>query len=386
MNITDSIRYIGVNDREIDLFEGHYDVPNGMAYNSYVILDDKIAVMDSVDANFGEEWLKNLADALGGRKPDYLIIQHMEPDHSANIGRFVEAYPDAVLVGNAKTFAMLGQFFPEMELPADRKLTVKDGETLSLGSHVLTFIFAAMVHWPEVMFTYDAADKVLFTADALGKFGTLDTDEDWACEARRYYFGIVGKYGMQVQAVLKKAAALEIAAICPLHGPILSENLDYYLGLYQTWSSYGVESEGIAICYNSVYGNTKKAVEALAELLTAKGCPKVAVTDLARDDMAEAVEDAFRYGKLVLAGTTYNNGVFPCMRTFIEELTERNYQNRRIGIIENGSWAPTAAKGMKAMFEKSKNITFTETTVTIKSAMKDADRAALEALADEMMA
>ncbi len=386
MNITDSIRYIGVNDREIDLFEGHYDVPNGMAYNSYVILDDKIAVMDSVDANFGEEWLKNLADALGGRKPDYLIIQHMEPDHSANIGRFVEAYPDAVLVGNAKTFAMLGQFFPEMELPADKKLTVKDGETLSLGSHVLTFIFAAMVHWPEVMFTYDAADKVLFTADAFGKFGTLDTDEDWACEARRYYFGIVGKYGMQVQAVLKKAAALEIGTICPLHGPILSENLDYYLGLYQTWSSYGVESEGIAICYNSVYGNTKKAVEALAELLTAKGCPKVAVTDLARDDMAEAVEDAFRYGKLVLAGTTYNNGVFPCMRTFIEELTERNYQNRRIGIIENGSWAPTAAKGMKAMFEKSKNITFTETTVTIKSAMKDADRAALEALADEMMA
>ena len=386
MNITDSIRYIGVNDREIDLFEGHYDVPNGMAYNSYVILDDKIAVMDSVDANFGEEWLKNLADALGGRKPDYLIIQHMEPDHSANIGRFVEAYPDAVLVGNAKTFAMLGQFFPEMELPADRKLTVKDGETLSLGSHVLTFIFAAMVHWPEVMFTYDAADKVLFTADAFGKFGTLDTDEDWACEARRYYFGIVGKYGMQVQAVLKKAAALEIGTICPLHGPILSENLDYYLGMYQTWSSYGVESEGIAICYNSVYGNTKKAVEALAELLTAKGCPKVAVTDLARDDMAEAVEDAFRYGKLVLAGTTYNNGVFPCMRTFIEELTERNYQNRRIGIIENGSWAPTAAKGMKAMFEKSKNITFTETTVTIKSAMKDADRAALEALADEMMA
>ncbi|MBR1898297.1 MAG: FprA family A-type flavoprotein [Oscillospiraceae bacterium] len=386
MNITDSIRYIGVNDRELDLFEGHYDVPNGMAYNSYVILDDKIAVMDSVDANFGEEWLKNLADALGGRKPDYLIIQHMEPDHSANIGRFVEAYPDAVLVGNAKTFAMLGQFFPEMELPADKKLTVKDGETLSLGSHVLTFIFAAMVHWPEVMFTYDAADKVLFTADAFGKFGTLDTDEDWACEARRYYFGIVGKYGMQVQAVLKKAAALEIGTICPLHGPILSENLDYYLGLYQTWSSYGVESEGIAICYNSVYGNTKKAVEALAELLTAKGCPKVAVTDLARDDMAEAVEDAFRYGKLVLAGTTYNNGVFPCMRTFIEELTERNYQNRRIGIIENGSWAPTAAKGMKAMFEKSKNITFTETTVTIKSAMKDADRAALEALADEMMA
>ena len=386
MNITDSIRYIGVNDREIDLFEGHYDVPNGMAYNSYVILDDKIAVMDSVDANFGEEWLKNLADALGGRKPDYLIIQHMEPDHSANIGRFVEAYPDAVLVGNAKTFAMLGQFFPEMELPADKKLTVKDGETLSLGSHVLTFIFAAMVHWPEVMFTYDAADKVLFTADAFGKFGTLDTDEDWACEARRYYFGIVGKYGMQVQAVLKKAAALEIGTICPLHGPILSENLDYYLGLYQTWSSYGVESEGIAICYNSVYGNTKKAVEALAELLTAKGCPKVAVTDLARDDMAEAVEDAFRYGKLVLAGTTYNNGVFPCMRTFIEELTERNYQNRRIGIIENGSWAPTAAKGMKAIFEKSKNITFTEPTVTIKSAMKDADRAALEALADEMMA
>ena len=385
-SITNDIRYIGVNDHVLDLFEGQYDVPNGMAYNSYVILDEKVAVFDSVDAKFGQEWLGELAAALGGRKPDYLIIQHMEPDHSANIALFVQTYPDAVLVGNAKTFGLLGQFYPDLTVPAEKMRTVKDGETLSLGRHELKFVFAPMVHWPEVMFTYDSTDKVLFSADAFGKFGALDVEEDWACEARRYYFGIVGKYGQQVQAVLKKAAALDIQTICPLHGPVLTENLDYYLGLYQTWSSYGAESEGICIAYTSVYGHTKEAVEQLAAMLTEKGCPKVAVTDLARDDMAEAVEDAFRYGTLVLASTTYNNDVFPFMRTFIEWLTERNYQNKRIGIIENGSWAPTAGKTMKGLFEKSKNITFMDTTVTIKSALNDTSRAALAALADELMA
>ena len=385
-SITNDIRYIGVNDHVLDLFEGQYDVPNGMAYNSYVILDEKVAVFDSVDARFGQEWLGELAAALDGRKPDYLIIQHMEPDHSANIALFVQTYPDAVLVGNAKTFGLLGQFYPDLTVPAEKMRTVKDGETLSLGRHELKFVFAPMVHWPEVMFTYDSTDKVLFSADAFGKFGALDVEEDWACEARRYYFGIVGKYGQQVQAVLRKAAALDIQTICPLHGPVLTEDLGYYLGLYQTWSTYGAESEGICIAYTSVYGHTKEAVEQLAAMLTEKGCPKVAVTDLARDDMAEAVEDAFRYGTLVLASTTYNNDVFPFMRTFIEWLTERNYQNKRIGIIENGSWAPTAGKTMKGLFEKSKNITFMDTTVTIKSALNDTSRAALAALADELMA
>ncbi len=384
--ITNDIRYIGVNDHQLDLFEGQYDVPNGMAYNSYVILDEKIAVFDSVDANFGEEWLKNLADALGGRKPDYLIIQHMEPDHSANILRFAEAYPEAILVGNAKTFVMLGQFFEHLTLADDRKLVVKDGDTLSLGKHELKFVFAPMVHWPEVMFTYDSTDKVLFSADAFGKFGALDVEEDWACEARRYYFGIVGKYGMQVQNVLKKAAALDIQTICPLHGPVLNENLGYYLDLYNTWSSYGVESEGICIAYTSVYGHTKEAAELLEKALIARGCPKVAITDLAREDMAEAVEDAFRYGKLVLATTTYNGDIFPFMKHFIDDLTERGYQNRTIGLIENGTWAPMAAKIMKGMFEKSKNLTFTETTVTIKSALNQQNREQIAALADELMA
>ncbi|MBQ4465299.1 MAG: FprA family A-type flavoprotein [Oscillospiraceae bacterium] len=384
--ITNDIRYIGVNDHQLDLFEGQYDVPNGMAYNSYVILDEKIAVFDSVDANFGEEWLKNLADALGGRKPGYLIIQHMEPDHSANILRFAEAYPEAILVGNAKTFVMLGQFFEHLTLADDRKLVVKDGDTLSLGRHELKFVFAPMVHWPEVMFTYDSTDKVLFSADAFGKFGALDVEEDWACEARRYYFGIVGKYGMQVQSVLKKAAALDIQTICPLHGPVLNENLGYYLDLYNTWSSYGVESEGICIAYTSVYGHTKEAAELLEKALIARGCPKVAITDLAREDMAEAVEDAFRYGKLVLATTTYNGDIFPFMKHFIDALTERGYQNRTIGLIENGTWAPMAAKIMKGMFEKSKNLTFTETTVTIKSALNQQNREQIAALADELMA
>lgn len=385
-NVTEDIRYIGVNDNQIDLFEGMYDVPNGMAYNSYVILDDKTAVFDSVDVNFGEAWLSNLREALGGRKPDYLIIQHMEPDHSANIAAFVNAFPEAVLVGNAKTFTMLGQFFETLELPEERRLTVKDGDTLSLGRHELTFVFAPMVHWPEVMLTYDSTDKVLFSADAFGKFGSLDTEEDWACEARRYYFGIVGKYGAQVQAVLKKAAALKIQTICPLHGPILSENLPYYLNLYNIWSSYGVESEGICIAYTSVYGHTKEAVELLKAALLERGCPKVAITDLARDDMAEAVEDAFRYGKLVLATITYNGEIFPFMKHFIDALVERGYQNRTIGLIENGTWAPTAAKVMKGLFEKSKNITFAENTVTLRSALNQQSREQIKALADELMA
>ncbi len=384
--ITNDIRYIGVNDHQLDLFEGQYDVPNGMAYNSYVILDEKIAVFDSVDAHFGEEWLRNLADALGGRKPDYLIVQHMEPDHSANILRFAESYPEAVIVGNAKTFAMMGQFFEHLSLADDRKLVVKDGDTLSLGKHELKFVFAPMVHWPEVMFTYDAADKVLFSADAFGKFGALDVEEDWACEARRYYFGIVGKYGMQVQNVLKKAAALDIQTICPLHGPVLSENLAYYLDLYNTWSSYGVESEGICIAYTSVYGHTKEAALLLEQALLARGCVKVAVTDLAREDMAEAVEDAFRYGKLVLATTTYNGDIFPFMKHFIDDLTERGYQNRTIGLIENGTWAPMAAKIIKTMFEKSKNLTFAENVVSIKSALNQKNREEIAALADELMA
>ena len=384
--ITNDIRYIGVNDHQLDLFEGQYDVPEGMAYNSYVILDEKIAVMDSVDIKFGEEWLAKLRETLGDRKPDYLIIQHMEPDHSANILTFAKAFPDAVLVGNAKTFAMLGQFFEHLDLPEARRLVVKDGDTLSLGKHELKFLFAPMVHWPEVMFTYDSTDKVLFSADAFGKFGALDCeDDDWACEARRYYFGIVGKYGMQVQNVLKKAAALDIQTICPLHGPVLNENLGYYLDLYNTWSSYGVESEGVCIAYTSVYGHTKEAAELLEKALIARGCPKVAITDLAREDMAEAVEDAFRYGKLVLATTTYNAEIFPFMKHFIDDLVERGYQNRTIGFIENGSWAPMAAKVMKSMFEKSKNITFTDTTVTLKSALSQQSREQIAALADELI-
>ncbi|WP_455530484.1 FprA family A-type flavoprotein [Ruminococcus sp.] len=381
--ITNDIYYIGVNDHQVDLFEGQYDVPNGMAYNSYIIVDEKTAVFDTVDGNFTDEWLDNITEVLADRTPDYIIVQHMEPDHSANLMNFLRKYPNTTVVGNAKTFGMIENFFEELTIA--NKLEVKEGEKLSLGKHELSFVFAPMVHWPEVMFTYDSKDKVLFSADAFGKFGALDVEEDWACEARRYYFGIVGKYGVQVQGVLKKAAALDIQTICPLHGPILKENLGYYLGLYNTWSSYGVESEGVFIAYTSVYGNTKKAAELLKEKLEAKGCPKVAIADLAREDMAESVEDAFRYGKLVIATTTYNADIFPFMKHFILDLTERNYQNRTIGIIENGSWAATAAKVVKSMFEKSKNITFTDTTVSVKSAVKAANIAEIEALADELM-
>lgn len=382
MEISNDIKYIGVNDHEIDLFEGMYDVPNGMAYNSYVILDEKIAVMDTVDAHFGDEWLGNLESVLGGKTPDYLVIQHMEPDHSANIKVFAEKYQNAKIVASAKAFVMMAQFFGNDF--ADKQVVVGENDTLPLGKHTLTFITAPMVHWPEVIMTYDNADKALFSADGFGKFGALDADEDWACEARRYYFGIVGKYGAQVQSVLKKAAGLDIQKILPLHGPVLTENLGYYLNLYNIWSSYGVESEGVVIAYTSVYGNTKKAALLLEEKLKENGCPKVAVTDLARDDMAEAVEDAFRYGKLVLATTTYNAEIFPFMRDFILHLTERNYQNRTIGIIENGSWAPTAAKVIKGLFEKSKNITFTDTTVTVKSALNAESTAQIDALAKEL--
>jgi len=382
MNITSDIKYVGVNDHEIDLFEGQYDVPNGMAYNSYVILDYKIAVMDSVDARFGHEWLDNITAATGGKAPDYLIVQHMEPDHSANVDVFLKAFPNATVVSSQKAFAMMKNFFgKEYE---DRRIVVGEGDTLPLGRHVLSFVTAPMVHWPEVIVTYDAFDKVLFSADGFGKFGALDVEEDWACEARRYYFGIVGKYGAQVQALLKKAAALDIQKICPLHGPILTENLGYYLGLYNTWSSYGVESEGIFIAYTSVYGHTKAAVELLAEKLKAKGCPKVSVCDLAREDMAEAVEDAFRYGKLVLATTTYNADIFPFMRTFIEHLTERGYRDRTIALIENGSWAPLAAKVMKGMFENSKNITFIDPVIRLTSAMNDATKSAIDTVSDEL--
>ena len=380
--VTNDIKYVGVNDRDIDLFEGQYIVENGMAYNSYVILDKKIAVMDSVDANFKDEWLDNLADVLGDKTPDYLIVQHMEPDHSANIDSFAEKYPDAQIVASAQAFNMMKNFFGTDF--SDRRIVVKEGDTLELGEHTLTFITAPMVHWPEVIMTYDSRDKVLFSADGFGKFGALDADEDWACEARRYYFGIVGKYGTQVQNVLKKAAALEIQTICSLHGPILKENLDYYLGLYNTWSSYGTESEGVVIAYTSVYGHTKSAVELLAQKLNDAGCPKVAVTDLARDDMAEAVEDAFRYGTLVLATTTYNADIFPFMREFINHLTERNFSNRTIAFVENGSWAPTAAKVMRKMLEDCKNIKFAENTVTIKSALSDDNRAQIDALAAEL--
>lgn len=382
MNITKDIKYIGVNDHDIDLFEGQYVVENGMAYNSYVIVDDKIAVMDTVDARFRHEWLDNLADVLDGRKPDYLIVQHMEPDHSANVMSFVAAYPEVKVVASAKAFAMMGQFFGD-EL-GERQIVISEGSTLELGKHTLNFVAAPMVHWPEVMVTYDSYDKVLFSADGFGKFGALDADEDWACEARRYYFGIVGKYGVQVQKLLQKASKLDIEKICPLHGPILTKNLGYYLGLYNTWSSYAVESEGIVIAYTSVYGNTKKAVEILADKLRANGCPKVVVNDLARCDMAEAVEDAFRYGKLVLATTTYNADIFPFMRTFIESLTEREYKNRTVAFIENGTWAPLAAKIMKGMFEKSKNINFVEPVVHIRSALNAASTAELDELSKEL--
>lgn len=382
MFITDDIRYVGVNDHNVDLFEGQYVVENGMAYNSYVIMDEQIAVMDTVDGNFTDEWLKNISDVIGDRKPSYLIVQHMEPDHSANVANFLDLYKNAKVVATAKAFVMMKQFFGT-DYP-ERQIVVKEGDTLSLGTHTLTFVLAPMVHWPEVMVAYDSKDKVLFSADAFGKFGALDVEEDWTCEARRYYFGIVGKYGVQAQALLKKAAGLDIQTICALHGPILKENLGYYLDLYNTWSSYGVESEGVVIAYTSVYGNTKKAVELLADKLTALGCPKVTVTDLARDDMAEAVEDAFRYGKLVLATTTYNGDIFPFMKTFIEHLTERGYRNRTIGLIENGSWAPTAAKTMLKMFEGSKNLTFTDTTVTIKSAVNTENEAQIAALAEEL--
>ena len=382
MNITQDIRYVGVDDHDIDLFEGLYDVPNGMAYNSYAIVDDKIAIMDSVDQNFGTQWLSNIEAALGGRKPDYLIVQHMEPDHSANIVTFMKAYPEAILVSNAKSFIMMNQFFGTDF--AGRRITVGEGDTLELGKHTLTFYTAPMVHWPEVIVTYDAYDKVLFSADGFGKFGALDAQEDWACEARRYYFGIVGKYGVQTQALLKKAAKLDISIICPLHGPVLTENLSYYITLYDIWSSYRPESEGVVIAYTSVYGHTRAAVELLAETLRSRGCPKVTATDLARDDMAEAVEDAFRYSKLVLATTTYNGDVFPFMKEFIHHLTERNFQNRTVGMIENGTWAPVAAKFMAKMLENSKNLTFTQNNVKIYSALNEASRAQLMTLAEEL--
>ena len=382
MNITKDIAYIGVNDRKVDLFEGQYVVPNGMAYNSYVILDEKIAVMDTVDANFTHEWLDNLQNALGGRQPDYLVVQHMEPDHSANILSFTKAYPNAKIVSSSKAFVMMKNFFGTDF--ADKQVVVGEGSTLELGRHTLTFVTAPMVHWPEVIVTYDSTDKVLFSADGFGKFGALDADEDWACEARRYYIGIVGKYGAQVQALLKKAAGLDIEIICPLHGPVLTENLGYYLNLYNTWSSYQPEEEGIVIAYTSVYGNTKKAVLQLADKLRANGCPKVVVNDLARCDMSEAVEDAFRYSKLVLATTTYNAGIFPFMREFIDHLTERNFSNRTVGFIENGSWAPLAAKVMRGMLENSKNITFTENNVKIMSALNETSSEQLDALAKEL--
>lgn len=381
MGISKDVLYVGVNDHEIDLFEGQYKVPNGMAYNSYVIKDKKSAVMDSVDINFAQQWLENIDSALDGGEPDYLIVQHMEPDHSASIAAFVNRYPNTLIVGNAKTFTMIDRFF-DLDLD-EHKLVVQNGDTLSLGSHELSFVFAPMVHWPEVMFTYDSTDKILFSADAFGKFGALDVQEDWACEARRYYIGIVGKYGAQVQNVLKKAAELDIKTICPLHGPVLSENLEYYLNLYNIWSSYSVESEGVVIAYTSVYGHTKAAVELLKQELESRG-EKVIVHDLARCDMAEAVEDAFRYGKIVLATTTYNADIFPFMREFINHLTERNFQNRTVAIVENGSWAVTAGKVMRTMLEKSKNITYTDTTVTINSALKDDSRAQIVKLAEEL--
>lgn len=382
MFVTEDIRYIGVNDHDVDLFEGQYTVENGMSYNSYVILDEKVAVMDTVDAHFGVEWLQNLETVLNGRRPDYLVVQHMEPDHSANIAVFMETYPEAQIVSSAKAFVMMQQFFGT-DFP-ERKVVVGEGSTLELGRHTLTFVTAPMVHWPEVIVTYDSTDKVLFSADAFGKFGALDVEEDWDCEARRYYFGIVGKYGKQAENLLKAAEGLDIQTICALHGPILKENLEHYIGQYKTWSSYGVETEGVMIAYTSVYGNTKKAAETLASALEAKGCPKVVLCDLAREDMAEAVEDAFRHGKLVLATTTYNGDIFPFMRTFIEALTERGYQNRTMGIIENGSWAITAGKIIRGLFEKSKDLTWVDTTVSIMSSMSEENEAQIEAMAEEL--
>ena len=382
MTITNDIRYIGVNDHQVDLFEGQYVVPNGMSYNSYVILDEKVAIMDTVDQNFTEEWLNNIEKVLEGRQPDYLVVHHMEPDHSANIHKFLTKYPNAVVVSSAKAFTMMKQFFGTDY--ADRRIMVGEGDTLTLGKHTLTFVTAPMVHWPEVIVSYDSCDKVLFSADGFGKFGALDVEEDWACEARRYYIGIVGKYGAQTQALLKKAAGLDIAIICPLHGPVLTENLGYYINLYDIWSSYRAEDEGVLIAYTSIYGHTKAAAELLAKKLEEKGCPKVTVADLARDDMAEAVEDAFRYSKLVLATTTYNGDVFPFMKEFIHHLTERNYQNRTVAFMENGSWAPVAAKVMAKMLEGSKNLTYTENNVKIFSALSDESRAQIEALAEEL--
>ena len=382
MTITNDIKYIGVNDHQVDLFEGQYVVPNGMSYNSYAIVDEKIAIMDTVDQNFVEQWLGNIEATLDGRKPDYLVVHHMEPDHSAGIAVFLKAYPEATVVSSAKAFGMMKNFFGEDF--ADRRIVVGEGDTLALGKHNLTFVTAPMVHWPEVIVSYDSCDKVLFSADGFGKFGALDAQEDWACEARRYYIGIVGKYGVQVQSLLKKAAGLDIAIICPLHGPVLTENLGYYINLYDIWSSYAVESEGVVIAYTSVYGNTKAAAELLAQKLTEKGCAKVVLNDLARCDMAEAVEDAFRYGKLVLATTTYNGEIFPFMREFINHLTERGYRNRTIGMIENGSWAPVAAKVMGKMLEGSKNLTIVEPVVKIFSAMNDENRSQIDTLAEAL--
>ena len=384
MTITKDIRYIGVNDHTIDLFEGQYVVPNGMSYNSYAIMDEKVAIMDTVDQNFTQEWLDNIEKTLEGRKPDFLVVHHMEPDHSANIHAFLTAYPEATVVSSAKAFTMMKQFFGTDY--ADRRIVVGEGSTLCLGKHTLTFVTAPMVHWPEVIVSYDSCDKVLFSADGFGKFGALDADEDWACEARRYYIGIVGKYGAQTQALLKKAAGLDIAVICPLHGPILTENLSYYINLYDIWSSYKVESEGVVIAYTSVYGHTKKAVELLGSKLRNLGCPKVVIADLAREDMAECVEDAFRYGKIVLATTTYNGDVFPFMKEFIHHLTERNWQNRTVGLMENGSWTPTAAKTMRKMLETSKNLTFCDTTVKILSALSPESEEQIDALAKELLA
>ena len=383
MKITDTIKYVGVNDHQVDLFEGQYAVPNGMAYNSYVILDDKVAVMDTVDANFKHEWLDNLEQALGGRKPDYLIVQHMEPDHAANVANFLEVYPGTTVVANAKTFVMIKNFFG-LDLEG-QKLEVENGSTLSLGNHNLTFVFAPMVHWPEVMVTYDSTDKVLFSADGFGKFGALDVEENWDDEARRYFIGIVGKYGAQVQRLLKVAATLDIQIICPLHGPVLTENLGHYISLYDTWSSYTPEDDGIVIAYTSVYGHTKAAVQQLADKFRSKGCPNVVVYDLARDDMSQALSDAFRYSKLVLATTTYNASIYPFMHDYISRLVEHNFQNRTVGLIENGSWAPVAAKSMKAILDTMKDLTICDTVVSIKSTMKDADVAAMNALADELL-
>lgn len=384
ITVTDTIKYIGTDDKDIDLFESQYVVPNGVSYNSYVILDEKVAVMDTVDDRRGEEWMDNLEQALDGRNVDYLIVSHMEPDHAANIQKIAEKYPEMIVVGNAKTFPMIEQFF-DMDL-SERSLVVKEGETLKLGSHELTFVMAPMVHWPEVMVTYESSEKILFSADGFGKFGALDTDEDWACEARRYYFNIVGKYGAQVQALLKKAAGLDIQMICPLHGPILKENLEYYIGKYQVWSSYEPEDEGILVAYASIHGHTAKAAKKLKEILEAKGAKKVAITDLSRDDMAEAIEDAFRYDKMVLAAATYDGGIFPCMEDFLHHLKSKTYRGRTVALMENGSWAPVAAKNMKGILEQMKDITICDKVVTIKSAMKESTIADMEALADELIA